>query len=133
MTSPEHGAPTSQGQAIEILKPAQIVGDAIPVAVSEDLREPVAAGPEGRPEILGPTPVVNDALRWTVTRSLLWVFGFSVAATYAIIVLRGLRFLDYPDSFLHWLGGATVGQTAGLLALVVRDLFPHSAENKRNI
>jgi len=95
-----------------------------PMSVVSDAREV---------ENLEPKLVVDraDVLRDLVTRSLVWCFVISVGVTYPIIVFYGLGCLRYPDSFLHWLGAATVGQTAGLLAVVIRSLFPQISENKR--
>jgi hypothetical protein len=83
-------------------------------------------------ETIEPKPVVSrvEVLRDLVTRALIWCFVISVGVTYLIIVFYGLGCLRYPDSFLHWLGAATVGQTAGLLGVVVKHLFPQVTDNK---
>jgi hypothetical protein len=83
-------------------------------------------------ERLEPKPLVTraDELRDLVTRALVWCFLISILVTYPIIIFYGLGCLRYPDSFLQWLGAATVGQTAGLLGLVVKSLFPQVSEKK---
>lgn len=47
---------------------------------------------------------------------MLGIYIFAVIATFAIIFLWGLGRLVIPDSFMRWLGIATVGEIAGLLA-----------------
>jgi hypothetical protein len=85
------------------------------------------------PEILQPKPIIRstEELRDLVTRTLLGCFGVSVVLTDFIIVGYGFGWLRYPDSFLHWLGAATVGQTASLLGIVVKFLFPQTPATKR--
>jgi hypothetical protein len=76
-------------------------------------------------EILQPTEVVGDAtLRATAAKFVLRLFGFSVVATFALIVFWGMGYLHYPESFLKWLGVATIGEVATVLGLVVKYLFP---------
>ena len=53
----------------------------------------------------------------------LGIYMFAVIATFAIIILWGLGRLDLPDKFMAWLGVATIGEIAGLLAYVVRQIF----------
>lgn len=55
-----------------------------------------------------------------VTLVFLWIYMFAVIATFAIIVLWGLGRLDLPGNFMKWLGGATVGEIAGLLLFVLK-------------
>lgn len=49
-------------------------------------------------------------------------FGASLILTYACIFLQGFGILGFhlTEQFLNWLGGATIGQTAGLFAMVLR-------------
>jgi hypothetical protein len=49
-------------------------------------------------------------------------FGFSLVTTFGIIFLQGFHLWGFQlsDAFLNWLGGATVGQVAGLFAMVVK-------------
>jgi hypothetical protein len=58
-----------------------------------------------------------------VSMIFLWIYMFAVIATFAIVILWGLGRLDIPDSFMKWLGGATIGEIAGLLAFVVKQIF----------
>ena len=53
----------------------------------------------------------------------LGLFVFAVIATFSIIVLWGLGRLALPDKFMSWLGAATIGEIAGLLAFVIHHLF----------
>ena len=54
---------------------------------------------------------------------LLGTFVFAVVETFAIIILWGMKRLDLPPTFAHWLGAATVGEIATLLTIVVKKLF----------
>jgi hypothetical protein len=49
-------------------------------------------------------------------------FGFSLGATFCLIFLQGFGPWGFhlSEPFLHWLGVATVGQVAGLFAMVLR-------------
>jgi hypothetical protein len=53
----------------------------------------------------------------------LGIYMFVVIATFAIIILWGLGRLDIPESFMKWLGGATIGEVAGLLLFVVKQIY----------
>ena len=53
----------------------------------------------------------------------LGIYMFAVIATFAIIILWGLGRLDIPDSFMKWLGMATIGEIAGLVGVVVKEIF----------
>src|SRR5689334_20130689 len=66
----------------------------------------------------------NISLREKLAVGLLLLFAAAVASTYTLIFLWGFERIKLPYGFVHWLGGATVGQTASLLLLIVRDLFP---------
>jgi hypothetical protein len=66
----------------------------------------------------------NISLRELTTAVLLVVFSGSVAATYTLIFFWGFQKIKLPNGFVHWLGAATVGQTASLLVLIVKNLFP---------
>lgn len=50
-------------------------------------------------------------------------YVFAVIATFAIIFLQGLERLTLPDKFMLWLGGATIGEIATLLAFILRQNF----------
>lgn len=82
-------------------------------------------------EILEPVQIVTDAsLRATATWFMLGLFGLSVVTTFAIIVFKGMGYLNYPDAFLNWLGGATIGEMATFLGFIMKYLFPQPIENK---
>ncbi len=68
--------------------------------------------------------VHRHKLRETITISLLILFGVSVLATYVLIFLWGWKKIDLPNGFVHWLGAATISQTASLLLIVTKNLFP---------
>jgi hypothetical protein len=72
---------------------------------------------------------LSDArLRENVTNWLLTLFCASTIATYVLIYFWGFRIISLPPGFVHWLGAATIGQTAGLLLIVVRSLFPKARQ-----
>ncbi len=71
-----------------------------------------------------PVEASNISMREKTARWLLALFAFAVICTYALIFLWGWKKISLPDAFVHWLGAATVGQTAGLLLIIVRNLFP---------
>ena len=64
-------------------------------------------------------------LRNIVLIFLLCAFGFLLLATMGIFFLQGFRVrgFDLPTKVLLWLGGATIGEVAGLLVLCVRNVF----------
>jgi hypothetical protein len=64
-------------------------------------------------------------LQGEIVSFLLRAYGSLLAATVAIILLQGFHLFgfDLDARFLNWLGGATVGQIVGLLALTIRLLF----------
>ncbi len=66
----------------------------------------------------------NINLREKLAIRIFVVFSGTVALTYTLIFLWGFKIIALPGAFVHWLGGATVGQTAGMLTLILRDLFP---------
>jgi hypothetical protein len=56
--------------------------------------------------------------------TLLGIYAFAVIVTFAIILLWGFRRLELPDKFVSWLGGATVGEVAGMVLFIVKKVFP---------
>jgi len=56
---------------------------------------------------------------------LLRAYGVLLAATLLIFFLQGFALWGFhlEETTLHWIGAATVGQTAGLLALAIRSIF----------
>lgn len=58
-------------------------------------------------------------------RFLLGTYLLLILSTLSIIFLQGFHYknFDIDDKFLQWLGGATIGEVAGLLALVYGALF----------
>ena len=61
---------------------------------------------------------------------MLSLFALGLVSTFVIIFFEGFHVggFDLPDEFLHWLGGATVGEVAGLLVITFRYLFPKQEE-----
>lgn len=55
--------------------------------------------------------------------NVLTVFVFAVVETFSIFFLWGLGRLDLPAKLVHWLGGATVGEVAGMLILIINSIF----------
>ena len=49
-------------------------------------------------------------------------FAFSLLMTFGAIFFQGFQLWGFhlSETFLNWLGGATVGQVAGLFAMVLR-------------
>ena len=58
-----------------------------------------------------------------VALALLGTYIFAVIETFAVIILWGLGRLYLPPKFVPWLGGATIGEIAVLLTIVVKKLF----------
>jgi hypothetical protein len=60
-----------------------------------------------------------------VINFLLWAYGGLLTATMLIFFLQGFRIWGFSldVGLLRWLGGATVGAMAGLLALTLRAVF----------
>jgi hypothetical protein len=61
-------------------------------------------------------------LRGISVITLLWAYGFVIIATFTIFFLQGFQLGGFhlPDKVLLWLGGATVGEIAGLLMMSIR-------------
>lgn len=58
-----------------------------------------------------------------IALALVGTYIFAVIETFAIIILWGLGRLYLPPKFVPWLGGATIGEIAVLLTIVVKKLF----------
>lgn len=54
---------------------------------------------------------------------LLWIYMFAVIATFSIIILWGFGRLVLPEKFMNWLGAATIGEIAGILLFVIKQIF----------
>jgi type IV secretory pathway TrbL component len=83
-------------------------------------------------EILQPTQVVSDVkLRETITYTLLWFFGLSTLATFILMFCWGLGYLNrFPESFVRWLMGATIGELATFMGLIIKSFFPQPTGKK---
>jgi hypothetical protein len=87
----------------------------------------VRAAPQLIPPVQGITDarVVSDiGLREITTYVLLLLFVLATAASYTLIFLWGAGKMKFPEAFIHWLGAATIGQTASLLLIIIKSLFP---------
>lgn len=62
----------------------------------------------------------------------MFIFVASVASTFTIFFLHGFKVKGFqlPVSLLNWLGGATIGQIAGLGLIIYKSLFPSSPISK---
>lgn len=58
-----------------------------------------------------------------IALTLVGTFLFVVVETFAVIILWGFRQIDLPQTFVRWLGGATIAEVAILLAIVVKKLI----------
>ena len=88
---------------------------------------------KGRTELQIKTWVARQATRHQkrIVDFLLRAYGGVLIATILIILLQGFKVWGFSlePSFLNWLGGATIGELAGLLALAVGAVFPrHKSE-----
>lgn len=67
----------------------------------------------------------NIAMRERAVTFLFTVYGGLLASTVIIIFLQGFHWggFNLDPGFLNWLGGATIGEVAGLASLVYGALF----------
>ena len=61
--------------------------------------------------------------REKVTIALFFLFGISVVATWAVIILKSLGKSQLGDEFMVWLGGAVIAQLAPVVIIAVRGWF----------
>lgn len=62
-------------------------------------------------------------IREKVSKFLLYAYGFSLIATFCLIFLQGFEMVSLSANLMHWLGGAVIGELAGLFALVIKSVF----------
>ena|SRR5271155_284131 len=55
--------------------------------------------------------------------SMLGIFMFTVIETFTVILLWGFKKIQLPKEFARWLGGATIGEVAVLLVIIVKKLI----------
>jgi hypothetical protein len=67
------------------------------------------------------------AQREKIIHFLLWSYGASLSAIVLIFYLQGFKTWGFnlDGTLLKWLGGATIGELAGLLTLAVGAVFKH--------
>jgi hypothetical protein len=58
-----------------------------------------------------------------IALTLTSLFVLATTSTLAIIILWGAKLLAFPDSFMQWLGGATVAEVAGILTIIINYYF----------
>ena len=66
-------------------------------------------------------------MRSRIVTFLLWAYGGSLATTFVVFVLQGFSHatgFQLDRESLRWLGGATIGEIAGLLTITVSHFFP---------
>jgi hypothetical protein len=51
------------------------------------------------------------------------LFVFATICTFAIILLWGIGTLHLDTAFVKWLGAATIGEIAGMVAIAIKWLF----------
>ena len=70
--------------------------------------------------------VVNTVdLQRKIIGFLLFAYGFLLVSTIAIFFLQGFRLggFNLDAALLKWLGAATIGEIAGLMALTLKAVF----------
>lgn len=55
---------------------------------------------------------------------LLVFYGVAIVATFFLFYLRGFGLLSLSLTEMKWLGGAVIGELAGLFAIVIKSVFP---------
>lgn len=62
-------------------------------------------------------------IRERIVGFLLGAYGFTILATFGLFYLEGLGMISLGKSIMNWLGGAVIGELAGLFSLVIRGMF----------
>jgi hypothetical protein len=72
------------------------------------------------------THIINQ--QGKIINFLLWAYGGLLLATMVIFYLQGFKAWGFnlDGSLLKWLGGATIGEIAGLLTLTLGAIFKKS-------
>ncbi len=72
---------------------------------------------------------VRVGLQQTIITFLLWAYAGLLIATMAIFFLQGFKLWGFnlDSGLLKWLGGATIGNIAGLLTLTFGAVFKRSS------
>ncbi len=52
------------------------------------------------------------------------IYGMAIGATFLLFFLRGFGLISLTLSEMKWLGGAVIGELAGLFAIVIKSVFP---------
>jgi hypothetical protein len=70
---------------------------------------------------------MREALTWTIVVLII----ISTLLTYSIILLKGFNKLPgLTDSVLHWLGGATLGNSLSCALIIIKSLFRPAIKEK---
>jgi len=96
--------PNVTSNAASVSNKAKVLGERVP-----DLPTLIQAKTDAR-------------IRSHASRFLEKAFGRSLAAIIVIIVLQGFHLWGFSlsEPFLHWLGAATIGEIAGVAAMIWR-------------
>jgi hypothetical protein len=66
----------------------------------------------------------NIRIKERIVLFLLIAYGMAIAATFLLFYLRGFGLVALSLTEMKWLGGAVVGELAGLFAIVIKSVFP---------
>ena len=70
---------------------------------------------------------ISDAAVF-IALTIVCIFAFVTVCTMGLIVLNAASVIELDKDFMRWLGGATVGEVAGMLLIVVRYYFRATAK-----
>lgn len=63
-------------------------------------------------------------IREKIVLFLLIFYGIAIGASFLLFFLRGFGLISLSSSEMKWLGGAIIGELAGLFAIVIKSVFP---------
>ncbi len=66
----------------------------------------------------------NIRIKERIVVFLLMFYGASIGATFLLFYLRGFGLITLSLTEMRWLGGAVIGELAGLFAIVIKSVFP---------
>jgi hypothetical protein len=106
------------------------VGDTVKIVAEmlkkENEKPPVREYIKRAQQELKKKQVESDiGLREKMIAFLFWMYGFLLVSTVVIIFLQGFKVKGFSLNlgFLHWLGGATIGEIGILAGITYRALF----------
>jgi hypothetical protein len=71
-----------------------------------------------------------DDLRTWLALALTDTFVICTITTLALIIAAGTNAMTFEAGFLRWLGGATIAEVAGIVAIVFRFFFTNPSTGK---